>query len=76
MTMGWMPPDTAGRLLHGPLAFAALKVDVCEEGARVFWSFWGPLGEPAIGMAEAVAGMQRRYLAWLAAALGQPDITS
>ena len=76
MTMGWLPPSAAGRLMRGPLAFGAVMVDAYEEGARLFWSFWGPFGEPAIGAAEALAGMQRRYLAWLADTFGQSDVIS
>ncbi len=76
MTMGWLPPSAAGRLMRGPLAFAAVMVDAWEESARLFWSFWGPFGEPVIGAAEAIAGMQRRYLAWLADTFGQFDVVS
>ena len=76
MTMGWMTPNRAGRMIRGPLAFAAVLVDTWEEVARVFWSFWGPFGEPAIAMAEAAAGMQRRYLACLSDTLNQSDVVS
>jgi hypothetical protein len=69
----WIPADTAGRTLRGPFAVAEIMVDACAEGARTFWSFWGPLAEPAIAMVETVAGMQHRYLSLLEAVMtGQP----
>lgn len=69
MTIGWMPDGRTGRLAYGPLALATTMIDSCEQSASLFWSYWGPLGEPAIQLVEAVAGIQRQYLAWLAAAL-------
>ena len=65
MTTGWMPSETVASMLRGPLAFYGMMLDIYAEGARAFWSFWGPLGEPVIGAVEVVVGMQRRYLAWL-----------
>jgi hypothetical protein len=63
----WIPAEAAGRILRGPFQVAELMVDVCAEGARTYWSFWGPFAEPAIAMVETVAGMQRSYLSWLEA---------
>jgi hypothetical protein len=69
----WIPADATGRMLRGPFEVARVMVDACTEGARTYWSFWGPLAEPAIAMVETIAGMQRRYLAWLEAVMsGQP----
>lgn len=66
MAMSWMPAAVAGQIVRGPLEFAGMVIDAWADGARVYWSFWGPLGEPAIGAVEMVAGMQRHYLAMLA----------
>jgi hypothetical protein len=67
----WIPADAPGRMLRGPLDVAGLMVDACAEGARTFWSYWGPLGEPAIAVVDTVAGMQRSYLAWLGTMSGR-----
>ena len=69
MTTGWMPSETAGPMLRGPLAFYGMMLDMYADGVRAFWSIWGPFGEPVIGAAEVVVEMQRRYLAWLEEAL-------
>ena len=68
----WIPADGPGRMLRGPLEVAGIMVDACADGARAYWSFWGPFAEPAIAMVENVAGMQRRYLSWLADSFARP----
>jgi hypothetical protein len=54
---------------YGPLALAGMIVDACAEQGRLFWSYWGPLGESAISVVESIADIQRRYLALLARSL-------
>lgn len=68
MTVNVTPTVMAAQSLRGPLAFAGVCVDAWAEGARMYWSFWGPFAEPAIGVVEIVAGMQRRSIASLAGA--------
>lgn len=73
--MGWTPTAMAGTMLRGPLDLAGVLVDACAEGSRFYWGLWGPLGAPVIATVDAVAGMQRRYLAWLTDAVerAMPD---
>lgn len=66
-----MPGAALGPMMRMPLEMAGMWIDACEEGARSFWSLWGPLGEPAINMVEMVAGMQRRLLASVALSFGE-----
>ena len=68
----WIPADGPGRMLRGPIEVAGIFVDACADGARTYWSFWGPFAEPAIVMVDSVAGMQRRYLSWLADSFARP----
>jgi hypothetical protein len=49
-------------LIQSQLDFASVMVDAYARGAKFWWEFWGPLGEPAIGAVNAVADMQQRYL--------------
>jgi hypothetical protein len=49
-------------LIQSQLDFASVMVDAYARGAKFWWEFWGPLGEPAIGVVNAVADMQQRYL--------------
>lgn len=63
--IGWTPTAMAGTMLRGPLELAGVLVEAAAEGARFYWSFWGPLADPAVAVVDTVAGMQRRYLAWL-----------
>lgn len=60
-----------GPLMRMPLEMAGMWIDAYEEGARSFWSLWGPLGEPLINMVELAAGMQRRLLASVALSFGE-----
>jgi hypothetical protein len=69
MTTGESAREQTGSMLRGPLALAGAMVDACAEGATVYWSYWGPLGEPVIAVLELTAEVQRRYLAWLGDAL-------
>jgi hypothetical protein len=54
---------------YGPLALAGMMVDACAESGRLFWSYWGPIGEQAISVVDSIADLQRRYLALLARSL-------
>ena len=66
MTMSWTPAGLTAAMLRGPLALAGLTVDACVQGARVFWSFWRPLGEPVINAVEIAGQLQHWYLDRLA----------
>jgi hypothetical protein len=68
----WTPAEASGRMLRGPLEVAGIMIDACVDGARIYWSFWGPFAEPAIAIVESIADVQRRYLSWLAESLGSP----
>ncbi len=72
MTQQWFPASMAGRTMRGPVQLSAMMIDVCEESAVVFWSFWGPLGDPVIQAVELLAAAQRRDLALLTEAMGTP----
>ena len=39
-------------------------VDTFAEQAKMFWSMWGPAGEPMVRGIEAWAEMQRAYIQW------------
>jgi hypothetical protein len=71
MSIDPRPLDAAAAMLRGPLLLAGSLLDAVAEGARVYWSFWGPLGEPAIAVVEICADAQRRYLGWWTDAVGQ-----
>lgn len=71
MSMDARPLDAAAGMLRAPLLLAGSLLDAITEGARVYWSFWGPLGEPAIAVVEMCADAQRRYLDLWADAVGQ-----
>ena len=62
MMMGWTPAAMAGMMLRQPLAVAALMVDAYAEGARLWCSYWGPLGEPVIQVVDTIAAMQQRAI--------------
>jgi hypothetical protein len=49
-------------LLRAQLDFASVMVDVYARGAKFWCEFWGPLGEPAIEVVNAVADTQQHYL--------------
>ena len=44
------------------LEFAERMVNQMAESAKLYWRWWGPLGEPMIQAAEEWADTQRRYL--------------
>jgi hypothetical protein len=74
MSMGWSPMAMTGMMLRAPLEITGLMIDAYVEGARVFWSFWGPFGEPAISTIEMIAGMQRRTLGLFASAIERATV--
>ncbi|MCA1719124.1 MAG: hypothetical protein LC781_20635 [Actinobacteria bacterium] len=45
-----------------PFAFANRVLTSYAEGAKAYWSMWGPLGQPAIQTIEMWMLSQRRYL--------------
>jgi hypothetical protein len=49
-------------LIRSQLDFAGVMVDAYARGAKVWYEFWGPWGEPAIDVVNAVADMQQHYL--------------
>ena len=67
--VGWTPAEMTGMMLRQPLAVAALMVDAVAEVARLYWSFWGPFGEPVIQMVDTIAGMQQRAIALVVEAI-------
>lgn len=70
MTQQWLPAGAAGRTMRAPVQSTEMMIDACEESAIAFWSFWGPLGDPAIQVVELLATMQRRCLALMTEPLG------
>lgn len=71
MTMGWGPVAMAGTMMRTPLEVAGLMVDAAAEGAKLYWSWWGPLGQPAVMVVDAVADLQRQCLGWMVDAFDQ-----
>lgn len=57
------PRHTAGTTLRTPpFAFANDVLTSYADGAKAYWSMWGPLGQPAIQAIELWTHSQRRYL--------------
>jgi hypothetical protein len=57
------PRHTAGTTLRTPpFAFADEVLMSYAEGAKAYWSMWGPLGQPAIQAIDVWRHSQRRYL--------------
>jgi hypothetical protein len=57
------PRHTAKTTLRTPpFAFANEVLTSYAEGAKAYWSMWGPLGQPAIQAIDMWACTQRRYL--------------
>ena len=44
------------------LEYTEYTVDTFAEGAKQYWRWWGPLGEPMVRAAEQWAQTQREYL--------------
>ena len=57
------PRLTAGTALQTPpFALANEALTSYADGAKAYWSMWGPLGQPAIQAIDMWTYMQRRYL--------------
>jgi hypothetical protein len=58
--------QTAGTTLRTPpFVFADEVLTSYADGAKAYWSIWGPLGQPAIQTIDFWTYSQRRYLeAW------------
>src|SRR3982751_2074246 len=54
-------PRAEGATRQG-LEFAERMVNDMAESAKLYWRWWGPLGEPMIRAADEWANTQRRYL--------------
>lgn len=64
------PRHTAKTTLRTPpFAFANEVLTSYAEGAKAYWSMWGPLGQPAIRTIDIWTRSQRRYLETLEAIL-------
>lgn len=65
-----------GGMVTAPLQLWQQFLEMSAEAARMFWSYWGPLGEPMTAAVDMVASMQRMFLQWLneAFATGQGNI--
>ena len=54
---------TAGTTLRTPpFAFVNKVLTSYADGAKAYWSIWGPLGQPAIQTIDIWTHSQRRYL--------------
>jgi hypothetical protein len=57
------PRLTAGKALRTPpFALANEALTSYADGAKAYWSMWGPLGQPAIQAIDMWTCTQRRYL--------------
>jgi hypothetical protein len=57
------PRLTAGTALRTPpFALANEALTSYADGAKAYWSMWGPLGQPAIQTIDMWTCTQRRYL--------------
>jgi hypothetical protein len=71
-----MPPLGAdgmagmGSMMTMPLQLWQQFLEMSAEAARLFWSYWGPLGEPMTMAVDYVVSMQRMFLQWLGELLG------
>jgi hypothetical protein len=62
------PRHSAGTTLRTPpLVFANEVLTSYSDGAKAYWSMWGPLGQPAIQTIGIWTRSQRRYLETLEA---------
>ena len=67
------PRLTAGTALRTPpFAFVNEVLTSYADGAKAYWSMWGPLGQPAIQAIDMWAYSQRRYLEALEAIMLPP----
>lgn len=57
--------DGLGGMMTAPLQLWQQYLEMSAEAARMFWSYWGPLGEPMTVAVDMVASMQRMSLQWL-----------
>ena len=55
------PRRAEGAMPQG-LGFAERMVSDMAESAKLYWRWWGPLGEPMIQATEEWANTQRRHL--------------
>lgn len=55
-------PRAEGAATREGLGFAERMVDEMAQSARLYWRWWGPLGEPMVRAADEWANTQRRYL--------------
>ena len=55
-----------------PFAFVNEALTSYADGAKAYWSMWGPLGQPAIQAIDMWAYSQRRYLEVLEAIMVLP----
>ena len=54
-------PRAEGATRQG-LAFTERMVNDMAESAKLYWRWWGPLGEPMVRATDEWANTQRRYL--------------
>ncbi len=66
------PMKVTEMTLRGPLEFARRTTDIYAQGAKIYWSFWGPFGLPARLAVETWVQTQREFLKSLEAFVG-PD---
>ena len=65
---------TGTTLRTPPFAFANEVLTSYADGAKAYWSMWGPLGQPAIQAIDMWAYSQRRYLEALEAIMAPASI--
>ena len=65
-------PRAEGATRQG-LQLAERMVNEMARGAKLYWRWWGPLGEPMIEATEEWANTQRRYLQSLRGAQQQEE---
>src|SRR5947209_331146 len=58
MTQGPRSNPTSAQALQ----YTEYMVNAFAEGAKQYWRWWGPLGEPMVRAAEQWAQTQREYL--------------
>jgi hypothetical protein len=65
-------PRAEGATRQG-LQLAERMVNEMARGAKLYWRWWGPLGEPMMQATEEWANTQRRYLESLGGAARQEE---
>jgi hypothetical protein len=69
------PRLAAGTTLRTPpFAFANEVLTSYADGAKAYWSMWGPLGQPSIQAIDIWVYSQRRYLEALEAIMAPASI--